>query len=138
MSDVAEHTAIDRTIADVTEKYIALRNKKAEMDAEHKKKMEAINSAMERCEAYLLNTLNGLGLDSVRTPAGTVFTKVATSATVADWPMLLEFVKRNDLWAILKKDVAKSVVQEYREEHNDLPPGINWSETRVLNIRKAT
>lgn len=138
MSDVAEHTAIDRTIADVTEKYIALRNKKAEMDAEHKKKMEAINNAMERCEAYLLNTLNGLGLDSVRTPAGTVFTKVATSATVADWPMLLEFVKRNDLWAILKKDVAKSVVQEYREEHNDLPPGINWSETRVLNIRKAT
>lgn len=138
MSEVVETTAIDRTIADVTEKYIQLRNRKAEMDAEHKKKMEAINSAMDRCEAYLLNTLNGMGVDSVKTPAGTVFTKVASSATVADWPMLLEFVKRNELWAVLKKDVAKSVVQEYRDEHNDLPPGINWSETRVLSIRKPT
>lgn len=135
MDEVVETNTV---IGDVTAKYIALRDKKAELDAAHKQKVEAIDTAMKRCEAYLLNTLNGMGLDSVKTPAGTVFTKVATSATVADWPMLLEFVKANDLWPMLKKDVAKSVVQEYREEHNDLPPGINWSETRVLNIRRAS
>lgn len=122
---------------EVVSRYIKLRDKKAELESAHKKAVEPINTAMERCEAYLLNTLNGMGVESVKTPFGTAYTKTAVSATVADWPSLLEFIKANDLWPMLKRDVTKSVVQEYRDAHNDLPPGINWTETRVLNIRRS-
>jgi len=78
-----------------------------------------------------------MGIDSIKTAAGTAYTKVATSATVADWPLVLGFIQKHELWPMLEKRVSKSVVETYREEHNDLPPGINWTETRVLNIRRT-
>jgi hypothetical protein len=138
MTELAEPPVAAPTLTDIAERYVALRDKKAQMDAEHKKKMEAINTAMNRCEAYLLATLNGMGVESVRTKGGTVSIQTATSATVADWPMVLDFIKQHELWAMLEKRVAKTVVAEYREEHNDIPPGINWTETRVLSIKRPT
>lgn len=122
---------------DVVDRYVKLRDKKAEMDAAHKLALEPINAAMDRCETYLLATLKGMGVESVRTSAGTAFTKTAVSVTVANWPALLDFIKTKNMWSMLKRDVTKSVVQEYREEHNDLPPGVSWSEARVVNIRRA-
>lgn len=135
MSEVIE--APTASIDSVVERYIKLRDKKAELEAAHKKALEPLNTAMERCEAYLLNTLNGMGVESVKTAHGTAFTKVSTSASVADWPILLDFIKANELWPMLERRVSKTVVQEYRDEHNDLPPGINWTESRVLNIRRT-
>jgi len=121
----------------IVEKYIALRDRKSEMKKAYEGQVAEVDAAMERCEAYLLNTMNGMGIDSIKTAAGTAYTKVATSATVADWPLVLGFIQKHELWPMLEKRVSKTVVESYREEHNDLPPGINWTETRVLNIRRT-
>lgn len=121
----------------IVEKYIALRDRKGEMKKAYEEQVAEVSAAMDRCEAYLLNTMNGMGIDSIKTGAGTAYTKVATSASVADWPLVLGFIQKHELWPMLEKRVSKTVVESYREEHNDLPPGINWTETRVLNIRRT-
>lgn len=117
--------------------YIKLRDKKAKMTADFKDSVAPIDDAMARCEAFLLSTLNAMGLESTRTPYGTAYTTTAVSATVADWPLVLDYVKKNELWPMLEKRVSKDFVRAFKAEHNDIPPGINWTETRVLNIRRS-
>lgn len=124
-------------VAAIVEKYIALRDRKAELKAAYDASVKDIDSAMERVENYLLNMMQELGVESVRTPFGTPYISKRTSASVADWESFLDFVKTHDEWSMLKRDVAKTIVAAWREEHNDLPPGLNWREERVVNIKRS-
>lgn len=128
-----EAPAVDEIVA----RYIALRDKKAEIKAKYDAEVEAIDAAMERVENYLLKLMTELGVESIRTSAGTPYISRRTSATVADWDSFLSWVRSNGEWAMLERRANKTVVQTWRDEHNDLPPGINWREERVVNIKRS-
>lgn len=134
MTDPTKETpAVDEIVA----RYIALRDKKAEIKAKYDAEVEAIDAAMERVENYLLKLMTELGVESIRTSAGTPYISRRTSATVADWDSFLSWVRSNGEWAMLERRANKTVVQTWRDEHNDLPPGINWREERVVNIKRS-
>ena len=139
MSDTAVETPKKSSapVNAIIEKYIALRDLKATKTAAHKKEMEGINTALERVEAFLLKTFQELGVDSLKTSLGTAYTQVRCSASVNDWEATLAFIKENDQWAFLEKRVSKDAIEAWKTEHNDLPPGINWREERVVNIRRT-
>lgn len=124
-------------IQTIVEKYIALRDKKAAIKAEYDARIAKIDEVMDKVEAALLKHFDEVGIDAVKTGAGTAYTSVKTSATVADWDMYLSFVKAQEAWQLLERRVAKKAVEEYREVNGDLPPGVNWSEERVVNIRRG-
>lgn len=124
-------------INEIVEKYIKLRDRKDTLKKKYQEDTAAIDQMLEKCELHIMAQLNQLGLQSVNTGAGTAYKQVKTSATVADWPILLDWIKQTDSWPMLKKDVTKTVVEAYRNEHNDLPPGVNWREEVVLNIRRS-
>lgn len=134
MSDTVQETP---QIAAIVEKYIALRDRKAELKAAYEASVKDIDTAMERVENHLLRQMQEMGVESVRTPYGTPYISLRTSATVADWEVVLDFIKRHDEWHMLERRVNKTVVDEFRKAHNDLPPGINWREERVVNIRRS-
>lgn len=119
------------------ERYIKLRDAKARLKAKHTTEMAPLDEAMDKIEAVILEQFNAQGIESARTAAGTAYKQVRSSATVAEWDPLLSFIRANDLWHLLEKRVAKVAVEQYRDEHNDLPPGIKWSEEVVVNIRKS-
>jgi hypothetical protein len=50
---------------------------------------------------------------------------------------VLGFVRENNMWHLLKKDIAKNAVEEYRNEKNDLPPGLNWREEITIGVRRS-
>ncbi len=133
MSDVIEEPRIE----DVVSKYIALRDKKAELDAAHKEKVASIDDALNRVEVYLLSRMQSMGVESVRTAAGTAYTSLKVSVSTADKDALIGFAKDNDLWSSLDIKPNKTFVQQYRKEHDDLPPGVNLREERVVNIRRG-
>jgi hypothetical protein len=56
---------------------------------------------------------------------------------VADWDYVLDYIQKNELWNMLEKRVSKQAVEQYVEEHGNLPPGINWREELVVNIRRS-
>lgn len=124
-------------VAALVERYIALRDRKTELKAAYDASVADIDTAMERVENYLLHVMQELGVESVRTPFGTPYISRRTSASVADWESFLDFVKRNDEWSMLKRDVTKTVIASWRAAHNDLPPGLNWREERVVNIKRS-
>lgn len=136
MSDTtAEAPAV--SINDIVERYIALRDKKAQFKAEYDAKVEAVETALGRCEAFILGKLDEMGAESIRTPAGTAYVSHQNSATAADWDAYLTWVRANDAWSGIDKRVNKSFVESYKEQHNDLPPGVNWRSERKVNFRRS-
>lgn len=125
------------TLESVVEKYIKLRDMKAEIQAEAKAKLAKLEDHMTRMEAALLAAFDENGMESVRTKAGTAYKSLRTSATVADWDTVLGFVRDQELWSMLERRVSKDAVLQFREAHNDLPPGVNWREEIVVNVRRS-
>ena len=124
-------------IEKLVEGYVRARDKKAELKAEFTKKTASLDEWMARAEGVILTELQAQNLESVRTASGTAYKNVQTSATVADWDSVLGFIKENDAWTMLERKVNKTAVQEFRAMNNDLPPGVNWREEVVVNIRRS-
>lgn len=123
-------------MATIVERYVALRDKKAELKKAYDDSVADIDTAMARIENFLLAKMQELGVESVSTPFGTPYISKRTGASVADWEATLSWIKANGEWEMLERRVNKTVVTAWRDEHNDLPPGLNWTEERVVNIRR--
>lgn len=122
---------------EVVDKYIMLRDKQAAMKKEFAEKVKPISDAMDQIEAVLLKTFDAAGMESAKTEKGTAYVATRTSASVADKESFLEFVKRTGEWPLMEVRAAKTAIEQYRDEHADLPPGVNWSEERVVNVRRS-
>lgn len=120
----------------LVEKYIQLRDKKAEMKKAYELKVAGVDEVLEKIEVELLRRFQTEGTESVSTKVGTAYISTRASATVADWEIFSKFVIDGQNWDFLEKRCSKEAVVQYKAAHEDLPPGINWSETRVVNIRR--
>lgn len=134
MSD--ESVASIVRVDDVVERYIALRDRKAEIKSAYEKQVADIDAAMKKCERFLLGQLTSTGTESQRTKAGTVYKEEQVSVSVADWDTYLTWVRENGMYSMLEKRASKSAVQEYRNVHDDLPPGVNYSTHVVVHVRR--
>ncbi|MFN9029617.1 MAG: hypothetical protein ACK54C_02205 [Betaproteobacteria bacterium] len=132
---VAERPAIK--LDDLIGRYVKLRDKKDALKKKFDEDAAALDAAMEKVENFLLNHFNMTGADSVKTPFGTAYKQRRTSATVADRDSFVNFCQTNSLMHLIDVRVGKKAVEEYRDEKNDLPPGINYSEFWVVNIRRS-
>jgi len=125
-------------LSEAVEIYIKLRDKKAQMKAEFDAKVAPINEKMDKLEAQLLDVFNKTGMDSVKTEFGTAYSTTRTTASIADRGVFMEHVKSNEDWGLLEVRVSKTAVEQYREQHDDdLPPGVNIREERVVNVRRT-
>lgn len=123
-------------IEQLVEKYVKIRDKVAELDAEHKQRTAPYKEASEKIEQMLLAIFNETGQESAKTAFGTAYITKQTSATAADWEETLRFIQEKERWDMLERRVNKTMVGEYIEEHNEPPPGINWSVNLKVNIRR--
>lgn len=123
---------------ELVDRYIKLRDKKAKLKAEYDASVADIDVMLDKVEAVLLKQFDEMGTESVKTTAGTAYKSVRTSATVADWDTFFkEFVVPNSAWEFLERRCNKTAVEQFRAANEDIPPGINYSETRVVNIRRG-
>lgn len=122
---------------ELVQRYIALRDAKDKIRKAYLAKVATIEGVMDKIEAHILGSFNESGIDSVRTAAGTAYRQTRTSASVADWELVLDYVRKNELWHMLERRVSKDAVEAFKSEHGDLPPGINWREETVINVRRS-
>ena len=125
-------------LSELVAKYIELRDKKAQLKAEYDEKANKLDAVLDQIEGTLLKTFDTAGMDSVKTEFGTAYTTVQTTASVADPDVFREFVKQNDAWEMMQTRVSKTAVEQYKAVHGDIPPGVNWREERVVNVRRAS
>jgi hypothetical protein len=124
-------------VKDLLSKYIAVRDKKAQLEAAHKAKLAGLNAALEKAENLLLAWFNEHGMDSVGCDTGTAYRTTRTSATVEDRETFFEWVRANEAWHFLESRVAKTQVDEFVTEHQDLPPGIKYTSMVAVNVRRS-
>lgn len=125
-------------LSDAVSLYIKLRDQKAELKAEADAKLKPIQERMDKLEAKLLEAFQNTGVDSVRTEFGTAYQSTRTTASIADRDAFMEFVKSREEWSLLEVRVAKTAVEQYRAANDDeLPPGVNIREERVVNVRRS-
>ena len=125
-------------LSEAVELYIKLRDRKAEMKAEFDAQVAGIQEKMDKLEAKLLEVFNKTGTDSVKTPFGTAYTSTRVSATAADREAFMNFVRANEEWSLLEVRPSKTAVEQFRTANdNEIPPGLNIREERVVNVRRS-
>ena len=124
-------------LSELVETYVFWRDEKSKLKAEYDTAKQRIESKLDAIEAALLKTFDSAGLDSIKTTAGTAYTSTQTQASVVDPDAFFTYVKNEEAWHLMEKRCSKSAVEQFKQEHNDLPPGINWREERVVNVRRS-
>lgn len=126
-----------QTTEALIERYIKLRDTKDKLKKHYAKRVEPLEQAMGQIEGLLLRLFDETGIESARCGSGTAYKSRRVSATVADWDAVLRHIIKHNTWSMLEKRVSKDAVEAYRDEYGDLPPGVNWKEELVVNIRRS-
>lgn len=122
-------------INEVVAAYRKLRDQHAKLKKEFELAAAEITSKMDTLEAYMLAQTAELGVDSFKTEYGTCYKYHATSATVANWDEAIRFIRDNELWNLLERRVSKKAVEEYKEEHDLYPPGVDVRTVAKMGFR---
>jgi hypothetical protein len=125
-------------LSELIDKYIEIRDKKAQLKAEYDAKKGKMDEALGKIEAVILKTFETSGMESAKTEKGTAYTSKLVTATVADPDVFMRHVIENQAWHMIEKRCSKVGVEQYRAEHDEPPPGINWREERVVNVRRSS
>lgn len=121
----------------VIDTYIQLRDRKAQLKAAYDASVAPIEEAMLKAEDHIRAQFQAMGTKSVKTDKGTAYVQERTSATAADWDMVLGFVRDNEAWHMLERRVNKTAVDEYFAQNKELPPGVNYRRELVVNVRRS-
>jgi hypothetical protein len=125
-------------LSELIDKYIEIRDKKAQLKAEYDLKKNKMDDALDKIEAVILKTFDASGMDSAKTENGTAYTSRLITATVADPDIFMQHVIATEAWHMIEKRCSKVGVEQYRAEHDEVPPGVNWREERVVNVRRSS
>ena len=117
----------DATLSQMITSYIALRDKKGEIETAHKATVKKYDDAMEQIENYLKGLLHTQHLTSLSCDAGVAFIKRKRSATIADTQTFREHVISTQNFDLVDFRAKADIVEDYANEHEgQLPPGVNF------------
>ena len=105
-------------LSELIDKYIEIRDKKAQLKAEYDLKKNKMDDALDKIEAVILKTFDASGMDSAKTENGTAYTSRLITATVADPDIFMQHVIATEAWHMIEKRCSKVGVEQYRAEQN--------------------
>lgn len=127
-------SAVD--IAKRVDQYVALRDEIKRRDDEHKEAMKPFRELLDKLNGKLLECLNEVNGDSVKTSAGTVYRTAKKSASLADPDSFMRFVIGSEQFDLLDRRANVTAVEDFLSDHGQLPPGVNFSTTYVVGVRR--
>lgn len=119
------------------DQYIRLRDKIKEIEAGHKEELKRYKDTLEKLNAVILQHLTLVGGESIRTAAGTAYVTEKKSASLADPAAFMDYVIANGAWDLLDRKANSTAVADYIAEHDAPPPGVNYSTTLVVGVRRS-
>jgi hypothetical protein len=124
-------------IDELVDQFIKLRDKLDAADKAHKEKTATAREYRMLLEAKLLERLNDIGGQSVKTEHGTVYRSTKKSATMADGELFRNFVRSMELFDLVDWKANANAVADYIEQNNVPPPGINYSTHFTVGVRRS-
>jgi|APGre2960657373_1045057.scaffolds.fasta_scaffold59708_1 hypothetical protein len=117
--------------------YVQLRDRRTVRKKEFEMVDNKDKEKLEKIEAVLLQRYQEAGIESARTQYGTAYKTTVAYASVADKDAFFNHVKEKEAYELLDVRCNKTGVQQYIDEHDDLPPGINWREEVHIRVQRA-
>ena len=128
----------DKKLDKVCATYVKIRDARAALKKEWEAKDLELKAQLETIDSYLLETLQTLGVESVRTKHGTVYQSVSVKPSCQDWNMFYAWISENQAFDALEKRVKKSFIVDYMSDNRDgLPPGITVMKEYTVTIRRS-
>ena len=118
--------------------YVALRDKITETKKRHDDELKPLKEGLDRLSGMLLDHLNTINADSVRTSSGTVTRSRKDSASVADMEAFWAFVEASGDLDFVDRKANVSAVRDYMQETGNPVPGINFTSVLNVGVRRAT
>ncbi|NCF69104.1 MAG: hypothetical protein GWP61_24360 [Chloroflexi bacterium] len=116
--------------------YVKLRDYKKAAEAEFKKSMERVNSAMAKLEGEFLAELIEMDVNSINTDAGTFYKRTRNSCSVKDRDAFFKWVIENRELECMDIRANTKLVKEQMEKGVEVP-GVNYSEIIQVGIRRG-
>jgi|TARA_Y100000310_G_scaffold100686_1_gene98539 phage pi2 protein 07 len=121
----------------LTEIFIKIRDKRAEVKAAHKKIEEELESQMDTIKQALLKHCKDEKVESVRTTAGLFYRTLKTRYWASDWASMYKFIAKHEVPEFFEKRLNQSVVKTFVEENpNVVPDGLNVDSEYILTVKK--
>jgi len=117
--------------------YVMLRDEKEQAKREFTEKTAPMDSLLKTLDSKLLLMLDESGQESAKTASGTVYKTTKTSAKVADWNVLIAYVKKHDAYDLLTKNVSKDAVNARVKESGEIVPGVDLVKFVDVGVRRA-
>lgn len=127
----------DFSIEVMTKAYTKLRDERSDLKKAYEEKDAKLIQKMDILEVKLLQALKGFGVDSVKTIYGTVYTKLETKYTCADWSGFWTWMRDSDRLDCVEKRVSQGAMREIEESGDELPPAIDKHSEKVVVIRRS-
>ena len=130
-------------VDDLTAKYIELRDRKAKIKKEAEDAEVALSTIQDAIADKIKEIMHEQGVTSLKTAHGTAYIAYRESATVADWDVVLNFIRKEEAWDLLERRVSKTAVKDRMEEdrngqyQHDPPPGVNFVRVEGVNVRRG-
>jgi hypothetical protein len=121
----------------LTRIYLKIRDEKARVSAEFKKKEDDLNQQLDKVKAALLDFCKEQGVDSVKTSEGLFYRSVKTRYWTSDWEAMHQFVMEHNVPEFLEKRLNQTNVKAFLEENPDVvPKGLNVDSEYIISVRK--
>jgi hypothetical protein len=121
---------------DAIARYIAVRDKKQELEREHKERLLPLNEVLRKMENLFLGILNEQQAQNIKTDAGTILKNTKTNVKVDDWEEVLHYIRENEAWDALDRRISKTFVEDMAEQETPVP-GVSLTRTVVAQIRRS-
>lgn len=98
--------------------------------------MAPYRETLEKLGALLLEHLDTIGGESVKSAAGTVYKTVRKSASIQDGDAFMKYVINSEAWDLLDRKANVTAVEDFAKENGVLPPGVRFTQTNVVGVRR--
>lgn len=127
-----------KTLAELTEVYIKIRDKRAE----NKRTFELEDKDLEEQQSLLgngmLEVCKQFDADSIRTPHGTIIRSVKSRYWTNDWDSMYQFIKEQGAFGLLEKRLHQTNMKDFLSENPDLlPMGLNVESEYTVTVRRS-
>ena len=124
-------------VGKLIDQYIALRDRKREIESAHKATLVPFNKAMGEIEAKMLAHMQKSEVNSVNADAGTAYQTTKPSATIRDGAAFRQWVVETGAYQIVDWRANANAVAEFiAASEGSVPPGVNYSTRTSVNFRR--
>lgn len=130
---------MDVTADKLVETYVKIRDKRAELKKAFDLKNAELEAQQKELEVALLEILNTVGGENIRTAHGTATRSLKTRYWTSDWKSMYQVIREFDAPQLLEQRIHQTNMKQFLGEHPDvLPMGLNISQAYAITVRRAT